>query len=186
MLEHLFGSKTRSLLLQLFFNHPARQFFVREISRLSNIQLNAVRRELMNLEKMNLVTSSARTSLKSQKKFFKLNSDSSFYPELKALMLKTQCILEQDLAQKIAKLGKVEYLVLTGQFVGDTEVGTDILIVGNVNRKDLKDLLKGFEKIFAREINYTVMTHAEFLYRKEVMDKFLYQILDGKKIEIVS
>jgi len=37
-----------------------------------------------------------------------------------------------------------------------------------------------------REINYTVMTKEEFLYRKDITDKFLYTILDGKKVEIIN
>src|SRR3989338_8458675 len=114
MLEHLFGSKTRSHLLQLFFNHPLKHFFVREISRTVNMQLNAVRRELINLEKMNLIISLKNTGPVSQKKFFKLNNESVFYPELQALMLKMQCMLENDFARAIARLGRVEYLALTG------------------------------------------------------------------------
>ena len=55
MLEHLFGSTTRVKLLRLFYNNQDRAYFVRELSRVIDIQLNAVRRELANLEELGLV-----------------------------------------------------------------------------------------------------------------------------------
>lgn len=185
MLEHLFGSKTRSNLLQLFFNNPAKSFFVREISRTINVQLNAVRRELANLEKIGLVVILAR-NVSAQKKFFQLNIGSSLYPELQALMLKSEIMLEQDFGRQITELGKIDYLALTGSFVNDQTSGTDIFIVGSVNKVSLKHLIKEFERRLHREINYTVMTPAEFKYRQELTDRFLYQVLDGKKIELIN
>ena len=48
--EKLFGSKTRAKLLDLFFANTNKSFYVREITRLIEEQINSVRRELMNLE----------------------------------------------------------------------------------------------------------------------------------------
>ena len=185
MLEHLFGSKTRSNLLQLFFNNPAKSFFVLEISRKINVQLNAVRRELANLERIGLVVIPTDNP-SPQKKFFQLNIGSSMYPELQALMLKSEFMLEQDFGKQISGLGKIEYLALTGSFVNDPSSGTDIFIVGTINKVGLKNIIKEFEKRLHREINYTVMTPAEFKYRQELTDRFLYQVLDGKKIELIN
>lgn len=185
MLEHLFGSKTRSNLLQLFFNNPAKSFFVREISRKINTQLNAVRRELLNLEKIGLLVNPA-VEPSAQKKFFQLNVGSTLYPELQALMLKSEIMLEQDFGQQISDLGKIDYLALTGSFVNDLTSGTDIFIVGAINKVSLKNIVKEFEHRLHREINYTVMTPAEFKYRQDLTDRFLYQVLDGKKIEIIN
>lgn len=54
----LFGSKTRVKLLNLFFNKPDEKFYVREISRIIDEQVNSVRRELTNLEGVGVVKSS--------------------------------------------------------------------------------------------------------------------------------
>ncbi len=186
MLEHLFGSKTRSNLLQLFFNNPAKSFFVREISRMIDVQLNAVRRELANLEEIGLVVSPKAAEPNQQKKFFQLNVGSLLYPELQALMLKTEMLLENAFGRQISELGKIDYMALTGSFVGDETIGTDVFIVGAINKSALKGIIKEFENSLHREINYTVMTPAEFKYRQELTDKFLYQILDGKKIELIT
>src|SRR3989338_2076793 len=54
-LEQLFGSQTRARLLGLFLLHPDKAFFVRELTRKINAQLNSVRRELQNLMQLGLV-----------------------------------------------------------------------------------------------------------------------------------
>lgn len=49
-IEKLFGSKTRAKLLRLFFSDMNKSYYVREITRLIEEQINSVRRELINLE----------------------------------------------------------------------------------------------------------------------------------------
>jgi hypothetical protein len=56
MVEQLFGSKTRVKLLQLFFSNPNRAFYVREITRKIDEQINSVRRELSNLLSVGIIT----------------------------------------------------------------------------------------------------------------------------------
>src|ERR1700750_519208 len=57
MVEQLFGSKTRVKLLQLFYSNPNRSFYVREITRKIDEQINSVRRELANLLNVGIMTS---------------------------------------------------------------------------------------------------------------------------------
>jgi predicted transcriptional regulator len=57
MIEQLFGSKTRVKLLQLFYGNPNRSFYVREITRKIDEQINSVRRELANLLSIGIIVS---------------------------------------------------------------------------------------------------------------------------------
>src|SRR5215468_6258426 len=57
MIEQLFGSKTRVKLLQLFYSNPNRSFYVREITRKIDEQINSVRRELANLLSIGIISS---------------------------------------------------------------------------------------------------------------------------------
>ena len=57
MVEQLFGSKTRVKLLQLFLSNPNRSFYVREITRKIDEQINSVRRELANLLSIGIISS---------------------------------------------------------------------------------------------------------------------------------
>ena len=53
--EKLFGSKTRAKLLNLFFENPEKSFYVREMTRVIDEQINSVRRELLNLESIGVI-----------------------------------------------------------------------------------------------------------------------------------
>lgn len=181
-IEHLFGSVTRTRLLRTFLNSSEKSFFVRELSRTIATQLNAVRRELENLESFDLVRSEGI----GQKKFYKLNHENIIFPELKALVLKSQLLLENGIAKRIDALGPIQLLLLTGKFVGRTDAPADMLLVGRVNREDLRDVIHALQIDFGYEINYTVMTSKEYAYRLEVGDKFLYSILESKRIMLID
>jgi len=198
MLEQLFGSKTRVRLLRLFLNNHKAAYFVRELTRKIGSQINAVRNELDNLVAMGILivvqeekntAAAAGTKKKagaSQKKFYKLNTDALLYPELKALFTKSRVLLEKDLVKKLAGLGSISYLALTGVFVGPEPAPTDVFIVGRVNREKIVSMIKSFEQEIGHEVNYTVMTPQEYKYRRDVTDRFLYSILESKKIVVLD
>ncbi|MFA5413063.1 MAG: hypothetical protein WC348_00785 [Patescibacteria group bacterium] len=208
-LEQLFGSKTRVKLLKLFLNSTERMFFVREISRAINAQINSVRRELLNLKNLGIIIeveapkesylvpkvdgqkkfSGKFKQVKSRdviKKFFQANSAFILFPELKALLIKADFLLEKNFVNAIRRLGNVDYLALTGHFVGMPGISVDLLLVGRFNHRKVARIIKSFEKDFSREINYTLMSRQEFKYRKDITDKFLYNILENKKIVMVN
>ena len=87
---------------------------------------------------------------------------------------------------QFAWAGNISYLALTGTFTGEAEAPTDVLVVGKVNRDRLSALIRSFEKEVGKEINYTVMTAQEFTYRKDVTDRFLYSILESKKLTVID
>ncbi|MFA6533680.1 MAG: hypothetical protein WCT37_00740 [Patescibacteria group bacterium] len=209
MLEHLFGSGARVKLLRLFLNHPQSSYYVRELTRLAKLQINAVRRELENLEEWGIIVGSqknpnpvisegakapakgrpvkaAKGSGGQEKKYYQANVNYVLFPELKALMLKAQLLLEHDLIKKIGSLGAVKYLALTGIFVGFIGAPTDLFIVGSVNKDKLTKLIRRFERELNYEINFTLMPLSEYQYRKDITDRFLYSILENKKIVVVD
>jgi len=190
MLEHLFGSQTRLKVLKVFFRDPARAFFVRELTRALDVQINAIRRELSLLVKSGLViecdtpgninTEKAGASLR---KYYKLNTDSILYPEIHALLLKGQILGEKKFAKELAeKAGDISLLLLTGKFTREHNVATDLLLVGTAKEKTITNMIATYEKEFGFQIRYTIMTEVEFEDRRHVMDKFLYSLFDGEHI----
>ena len=194
MLEQIFGSKTRVMLLRLFLNNPEKFFFVREITRDLNTHLNSIRRELANLEEVGIVNSHTKTDLekeiekeiKDNKKYYKLNTDFVFVEELKSLLNKAQLVLEDSLVKRVEALGNVRFFLLSGIFVGRENAPVDLLAVGSINKIKLKQMVKSFEKELGKPINYTVMTKADFQYRYEIIDKFLYDLLGGRHLIVID
>lgn len=183
MLEHLFGSRTRVKLLKLFFLNPEQSYFLREMVRKGGEHLNSIRREVKNLLALGFLTEVEEK----QKKFYRVNTDHPLYPEVKALVFKSQILDQKSTLKDLQKIGRIRYLCLTGFFTGmDGITMTDVLIVGSVNRPKLKRLLKRFQVDFDRQLNYTVMTPAEFKYRNDLTDRFLYTVLENPKIVLVD
>jgi len=190
MLEQLFGSQTRVKLLHLFLNNTEEKYFVRELTRVLDSQINAIRRELDNLHKFGIVkivdADDENKSDKTKRKFFQADPKFVLYPELKSIFQKASFLVEKKFANTLKKAGKIHYLALTGYFVGDKNLAIDILIVGDLNKKKVENTLKKFEKDFRRELNYTVLGKDEFEYRRSVADRFLYMVLDAEKIVMID
>ncbi len=191
-IEQLFGSKTRARLLALFLENPEQSFFVRELTRKIDAQLNSVRRELQNLIELGLVVESTEQEsakskvLSERKKFYLVNTNFLLFHDLRNLFRKIQILLKQSLVQEIQSRGDVDLLVFTGRFVDNPNVQTDILIVGSIDQKTLQKVVSEFEAELGYEINYTLMPKEEFLYRRQITDRFLFSILEGEKVVMVD
>jgi hypothetical protein len=189
MLENLFGSRTRVKLLKLFLLSEGR-FFVREIARLTGEELNSVRRELKNLVEFGLVkevSAEAGAAAKDEnKKFYEADVNFVLYDELKNLFLKTRLLVERLFIKNAKRLGNVKFLLLSGFFVNDSEAKTDLLIAGQINKRVLSGFINKISQEFNQPIRYTVMTSVEFNYRHKITDKFLFEVLEGKKIVVID
>jgi len=166
---------------------------MRELARLAEIQLNAVRRELANLEKLNIIipAKSGESTIEEigtkRSKYYKLNSKFFLLDELKALLVKAKILEEQNFIDDILKRGgNIKLLLLAGSFVGDDEAPTDMLIVGNIKSNTLARQIRDLEKFLGRQLRYTIMEEKEFLDRREIGDKFLYGIFESKNNIVVD
>lgn len=191
MLEHLFGSKTRTKLLTLFLHHPEQAFFVRELTRAIDTQINAVRRELENLVELGLVNETAAASDSPKhpglkRKYYKMNDTFPLLAEIRTLITKAHVLMERRLDREITALGDIHYFALLGSFIGKPGAPVDLFIVGTVDENATRKLMQRLEKELSFEINFTCMTPQEFKYRKEITDRFLYSILEAPKNVMVN
>ncbi len=85
MLERLFTSKTRIRILKTLLFNPGRQFHLRELSREIGITPTYVKKELQNLQEINLVLKSRRANLT----LFQINKTSPIFPELRSIFRRT-------------------------------------------------------------------------------------------------
>lgn len=186
-IEQLFGSKTRSRLLQLFLKNPEERYYVRELTRKIGAQLNSVRRELNNLVELGVVAEvdgPSEEGKKDRKKYYTVNTRFGLYEELRSLFAKASVLIQQDLVRVLVDEQPIQVLILTGLFTGSDDHETDMLIVGSPDQKILKERIAGFEAELGCELNYTVMPTDEYLYRRDISDRFLMSILDAQNIEI--
>lgn len=196
MLEHLFGSKTRVKLLRALYRDPDRSFFVRELARALDVQINAVRREievlatigvLKEVEEKRGVDEEIKAGA-TLRKYYRLDKGAMLYSELQALLLKEQLMGEEQFVKDLKeKIGTPELLILTGRFTRDERAPSDVLIVGNdIKDKVVARLVADYEKDFGFPIRYTIMDHQEFTDRRYVMDKFLFSLFEANHVKVVN
>ena len=76
--------------------------------------------------------------------------------------------------------------MITGFFLQTEGAPVDLLVVGDISKQKIVKLISFYEREFEREINFSTMTTEEFLYRKSLTDRFLFKILDSKKIVVID
>lgn len=190
MIDALFGSKTRVKLLHLFLNNPGKSFYVREITRLIDEQINSVRRELSNMLNVGIVTSTSETT--DTKLYYEVNQRYEYYVPLRAIFADQHVEAVVDTApdagwqDMIIHLPGVRLAVTAGVLVKGSASAVDVLIVGDTPILKVKKAIKEIEKIEGRELNYSVLSYDEFYYRLSVRDKFITEILNGKHTILVD
>ncbi|HNW56031.1 MAG TPA: hypothetical protein PKN62_03085, partial [bacterium] len=178
----------RLKLLKLFlFAGPEDCFYIRQLSRELDLQLNSVRRELVNLEGIGLLSVKNSRNQKLDKKFYQVNQDFYLLPELRALLAKAEVGQESKILNDLQKLGSIDLLILTGFFTNDTTAPTDLFIVSDhFNKTKLGDLVKKIEQGAGHSVRYTLMDQEEFDYRRGMADVFVHQILQSQKEVIID
>lgn len=182
-MEQLFGSKTRLKLLRLFFRNPNRAFYVREITRKIDEQINSVRRELANLLSIGILKSENREN----RLYYEVNQKYEHYSPLRAIFAGTsveekgKVAADKELMQTIKGLGSVDLLIYLGSFTQDTATGIDILVVGDVNKTQVHNYVADLEDEEGRELRYVIMPTNEFKYRRDVNDRFITLVEAAKK-----
>lgn len=184
MLRGLMVSKVRVKLLQTFFYQPNEIFYVRQLVRMIEEEINAVRRELGRMEKENMVKKETRGN----RLYYYFNREYLLYEDLLSMINKTVGLGKEIIKNK-AKLGRIKIAMFSGHFARHLpaeEGGVDLLIVGEVDIQTLAKLIRAEEQKLGREINYTVMTKNEFDFRKKRRDPFLQGILLDSRIMIIG
>jgi hypothetical protein len=199
MIEQLFGSKTRVKLLRLFYSNPNRSFYVREITRKIDEQINSVRRELGNLLSIGIISSDGTNN----RLYYEVNKTYQYFNPLTEIFgdAPAEAAVETDgttanavpqkqkvdpVVTELLAVGNIEYALYTGQFTRDETSGIDMLIVGDVNQTKMQKFITALEEKEKKDIRYVVMAPTEFEYRQQVKDRFISSVLASKNQVIVD
>ncbi len=185
--EKLFGSKTRAKLLKLFFENPEKSFYVREMTRVIDEQINSVRRELLNLESIGVI----KNETFDNKVYYSANNKHPFSRPLTDIFSKKiDSTREKDIKESTWEdycrpvKNYLKGLIVTNRLPGQD--GVDLLIIGNDKTKKLTRWAEVVEKKQGKPINYVIMSTDDFTYRKSVRDRFVSEVLEMEITEIID
>lgn len=157
MLETLISSKTRIKLLLKFFLNSNTTSYLRGLESEFGESSNSIRLELNRLEGAGMLTS----AVSGNKKIFQANIKHPLFVEVHNILLK-YIGLDQIIETVIERLGHVEKVYVTGAFAKglDSQI-IDLLIVGDVNKKYLIDLIEKVEGLISRKVRYVIYNISE-------------------------
>jgi hypothetical protein len=159
-------------------------YHIRDCVRQVDEEINAVRRELIMLEKKKVLKREQRAN----RVYYSLSKDYPFYFDLLKIGAKT-IGLGQQILENRAKLGKIKFAMFAGRFIRRMKKNpedVDLIIVGTIVLPELALLVRNEEARLGTEINYTAMTEEEFTFRKQRSDPFIATILTGSHVMIIG
>jgi hypothetical protein len=164
-------------------NNPNRAFYVREITRKIDEQINSVRRELANMLSIGIIKSDQSNN----RLYYEINQEYTYYEPLKQIFassgLDSEAASEvetSDWSKRFKALGDVRVAIFSGSLVRGSTSDVDVVLAGNINKTQAKKFIKEIEEEERHPINYTVMSYEDFYYRLSIKDRFVTTIINGK------
>ncbi len=181
ILEHLFGSRSRSRILRFFILNPGKEATIAELKERMNVDGRRVRADINTLLKIGFL----KQVVRKKEKFFSFNESFPYYVELRNLFIKANTYPQCKELKKIEEAGRVKLILISGVFLNYDKARLDILIVcDDLNRAKLGKAIEAVEAEVGREVRYMAMTSDELNYRLDMMDRFLMDVL-GSPHDIV-
>ena len=183
-LLNLGRSKLRESILRLYFINPDNEYYLRQLEKILKATVGNIRRELLNLKKTGLFLSRKKGRLD----FYYLNKKYPLFNELKQIVNKTIGLVD-EIKKDITKIKGIETAFIYGPIAkGDNNLRADIFlfIIGQTDKIKLSSSMRKLEKKLKRNINIYVVNRKEFVFKKDIKDFFIYDLLKRPKIFLVG
>ena len=183
-LKALFSSETRIKALSHFFLHAGESFYLRQLEKILKIPVGQLGRELLNLEKIHLLTS----SLEGNQKRYSVNRGFMLYEELKKIFLKTAGAGD-TIRESLSGLKGVEIAFIYGSFAkGEEHPGSDmdVMVVGETPDKEIGRTISSAEKRLKRTVNYSLYEREEVKTRLDKKDNFIMTVFSEPRIILIG
>lgn len=177
-------TKNQTLILEIFFNHPEKSYYFRELGKLIGKQPGVFQKDINKLVEKGLLLSEYQAN----SRFFKLNQRYHLYPELKNIFLKTVGVVGK-LKERLAGFKNINLAFIFGSFARNKEdqySDVDLMIIGNPGEDRLVMAISKIESELDREINYNIFSPADFKNGLKEEEVFLQDIITNPKIFIIG
>ena len=183
VLEKLFDSPHRAKILRLFLLNAGSAFPVEAISRRTRAKRPTARREISLLEKIGFV----KRRRGERAIAYELNELFPLMRPLKDLVLTALPVGDLQIGKILKPTGTLKLLVVSGFFLQTDDGRVDLLVVGDgIERSALDRRVRDIEAEVGKELSYAVLSTDEFLYRLDMCDKFVSDILEKPHRKIIN
>ncbi|MCB1865672.1 MAG: winged helix-turn-helix transcriptional regulator [Chromatiales bacterium] len=158
MLGDLFTSKMRvNILIRLFLNPEARTY-LRELAQDYGASPGHVHNELQQLSSAGLL----RAERDGRQIVYRAEQRHPLFPELQSMVRKSLG-MDRIVDSIVSRLGSLHAAYLVGDYANGRDTGIiDLVLVGDIDRHNLDDLVMKTERYIGRRIRTRVLTADEF------------------------
>lgn len=171
ILGKILGNPARVKIMRLFLLNRGKGFAAKEIIKRSRVNGAVARRELRMLSSVNFV--------KKRLDDWYFNSSFRYGEEFKNLLINSETLSNQTILDNFKKVGRMKLVVTSGVFIKNNDSRVDLLIVGDkMKRNKIEEGIKKIEAEIGAELTYAIFDTKEFIYRLNMYDKLVRDILD--------
>lgn len=157
VLSDLITSKTRLRILMRLFLNPQNTSYLRGLAVEIGVSPSIVKEELHQLTKAGLLKSQSE----GRKIWYRANTQHTLFPELHS-MVKKALGMDRIVESIVARLGNLEKAMLLDDYAEGKDTGIiDLMLIGDINRKNLRDLVRKTEHYIGRKIRTLVLSREE-------------------------
>ncbi len=167
----ILGSPARVKIMRLFLLNPKKGFSSKDVVKRSRVNGDIVRREIKLLASINFI--------KKYDLLWFFNSIFKYAKELEGLLVSADTLNRQAVANSFKKVGRVKLVLISGIFIKNKNSRVDILIVGDkIKKAKVAEEIRKLEAEIGAELIYAVFNTKEFVYRLNMYDKLVRDIID--------
>lgn len=174
ILGKILGNSARVKIMRLFLLNRGKGFCGKDVAKRSRVNPLIVRRELKLLSSIGFIKKRSSVSLD-----WYFNNLFKYGEEFENLLLSSDTLSKQTILDNFKKVGKVKLIIISGIFIKNHNSRVDLLMVGDkMKRNKIEEGIKRIEAEIGIELVYAVFETKEFIYRLNMYDKLVRDILD--------
>lgn len=176
LFDGIITSKTRVRILIRFFLNPGQKAYLRELAKEFELSPGHLKGELDKLSEAGLLSQTKE----GRQIDYSANTGHSLFPELHS-MVKKAMGMDKILESILRRLGKLEQAFVIDDYAAGKDSGViDLVLVGDINRKNLVDLTAKTERYIGRKIRTLVLTHHELQGAPHLLaDRPIFQLWEN-------
>src|SRR5690606_11977432 len=135
-----------------------RQAYLRELAMEFGASPSQVREELQNLSEAGLLASRRA----GRRTLYRANDSHPLFPELQSMVRKALG-MDHIVESILSRLGNLEEALLLDDYAEGKDSGIiDLLLIGNIDQRNLADIVQKAERYVGRKIRTLVVTRQEY------------------------
>lgn len=171
ILGKILGNPARVKIMRLFLLNSKNGFNKKDVVKRSRVNSVVAGKEMRLLESVGFIKK--HIALWYFNPFFK------YAKEFDRLLVGADTLDKKMIADNFKKVGRIKLLLVSGIFIKNKDTKVDLLIVGDKIKKGrVEEEIHKLEAEIGTELVYAVFDTQEFVYRLDMYDKLVRDILD--------